>query len=542
MIDSVCRRSHPPPPFPLHLQLPLSKELRASLLDCASPLLWRVNVRDSVQLHSLFDHVIVAPLLALLDEDKKAKVGGGRGGGRVGAVLKLDCMASVFANSIPDCLFQQTVSSTHFQVFFIFTCHSFLVSFSQCVHVQRDAHPVQVVEKACRDGKIQVVKLLLGTMEDSNPVTWLAHTMASLESTGTASTKTAALMAITRYAYNLDHTLTLSTIVRLAEKYPKASLHLLDTFCKQGSNAEHFIKSGVALISLPHSWVTSGCFTHITLANNLLTFLPEELFQVATLRLLNASHDCIESIPSIQKWNCPYLRDLHLSHNRPLNAPYCILEGRNRTADTYQGRKMNALVSDREDQQKHITAVQRLLRLTGYNLYPCVRSVSRVNISHNPSLAQIPEWVCILPSLTLLEAVGLPKLTTLTPYLAHCRFLCVLRVDTSILVSPPPEEANRGTRIIMAYLRCKLRGSTPYRRVRLVLMGETGSGKSTLFKQLIGSKASNGTPLPHMEMATLEFPSRLRVRRDKPRVTFHLIDFAGSEIYRSVACHLVPCF
>ena len=111
MIDSVCRRSHPPPPFPLHLQLPLSKELRASLLDCASPLLWRVNVRDSVQLHSLFDHVIVAPLLALLDEDKKAKVGGGRGGGRVGAVLKLDCMASVFANSIPDCLFQQTVSS-----------------------------------------------------------------------------------------------------------------------------------------------------------------------------------------------------------------------------------------------------------------------------------------------------------------------------------------------------------------------------------------------------------------------------------------------
>ena len=124
---------------------------------------------------------------------------------------------------------------------------------------KRDAHPVQVVEKACRDGKIQVVKLLLGTMEDSNPVTWLAHTMASLESTGTASTKTAALMAISRYAYNLDHTLTLSTIVRLAEKYPKASLHLLDTFCKQGSNAEHFIKSGVALISSPtqlgHIWL-----------------------------------------------------------------------------------------------------------------------------------------------------------------------------------------------------------------------------------------------------------------------------------------------
>ena len=72
-------------------------------------------------------------------------------------------------------------------------------------------------------------------------------------------------------------------------------------------------------------------------------------------------------------------------------------------------------------------------------------------------------------------------------------------------------------------------------------MGETGSGKSTLFKQLIGSKASNGTPLPHMEMATFEFPSRLKVRRDKPRVTFHMIDFAGSEIYRSVACLIFLC-
>lgn len=76
MIDSVCRHSHLPPLFPLHLQLPLSKELSASLLDRASPLLWRVNVQDSVQLHGLFDQVIVAPLLALLDEDKKAKVGG----------------------------------------------------------------------------------------------------------------------------------------------------------------------------------------------------------------------------------------------------------------------------------------------------------------------------------------------------------------------------------------------------------------------------------------------------------------------------------
>lgn len=107
MTDSVCRRSYSPPPFPPTLQLPLSKELSASLLGHASPLLWRACVLDSVQLHSLFDHVIVAPLLALLDEDEKAKVGRG---------MKLHCMAFVFANRAPDCLFSKTVSSMLFKV------------------------------------------------------------------------------------------------------------------------------------------------------------------------------------------------------------------------------------------------------------------------------------------------------------------------------------------------------------------------------------------------------------------------------------------
>jgi len=393
---------------------------------------------------------------------------------------------------------------------------------------------LQVLEAACREGKVQVVKLLLGTMEGSNPVTWLAHAMTSLEMAGLSSAKTPALMAIAWFAYNLDHTLTMSTIVRLAEKYPKASLHLLDTFCQQGSSAEHLVKSGVALIFLPPSWVTSSCFTHINISNNLLLCLPEELFQMSSLRLLNASHNCIESIPSILKWNCPYLRDLDLSHNRLHNVPYCILEGRNRTADSHREREMEKNLPSKEEQRRQITATQRVLRLTGYNLYPCIRSVSRVNISSNPSLSQIPEWVCLLPSLTLLEALGLPKLTTITPYLAHCRFLCVLRVDTDSLVSPPPEEANRGTRVIMAYLRCKLRGSTPYRHLKLVLMGEAGSGKSTLFKQLINSRQSNGSPSPHLKEATFEFPPRLRVRKDRPKVTFHMIDFVGSEIYRSV--------
>ena len=390
---------------------------------------------------------------------------------------------------------------------------------------------------ACRNGKLKVLKLLLGTMEDdSSPTFWLSHTMASLEEQGMDTARGVALTDVARFAYNLDHTLSMSAIVRLAERYPRASLHLLNEFSQQSIEGEHFIMSGLALVSLPTSWVANHTLSHVNISNNLLAALPEELFQLASLRGLNVSHNCLGALPSILKWNCPLLRDLNVSHNRLTDALYCILERRSRRSMTEPSRPslLRSSEPDREQQKIHFTAAQRMLRLTGYNLYPCIRSLSRVNISHNPSLTQVPEWVCLLPHLTLLEMQGLPKLVRVSPYLSHCRFLCVLKLDTEGLISPPAEEAQRGTRAIMAYLRCKLRGSTPYRHVKLVLVGESGTGKTALFSQLLGSKAggSGGTHTPHIDTASFEFPTKGKTNKEKPRITFHVIDFAGNEIYQ----------
>ena len=127
---------------------------------------------------------------------------------------------------------------------------------------------------------------------------------------------------------------------------------------------------------------------------------------------------------------------------------------------------------------------------------------------------------------------GLPKLTKLTPHLAHCRSLLLIQLDTDHLISPPPEQAQKGTRNILAYLRCQLRGSTPYRHIKLVIVGEKGAGKSTLFKQFIRGSGRTDSHPPNMDVATFEHPSRIRVRKDKPRITFHVLDFAGDEIYR----------
>ena len=127
---------------------------------------------------------------------------------------------------------------------------------------------------------------------------------------------------------------------------------------------------------------------------------------------------------------------------------------------------------------------------------------------------------------------GLPRVTRLTPHLAHCRSLCVISLDCDHLVAPPPDLAHMGTRNILAYLRCQLRGSTPYRHIKLVLVGEKGVGKTTLFKQFVKGSGRGSHTSSNMDMATFDYPSRFMVRKDRPRTTFHVIDFAGDEVYR----------
>ena len=213
---------------------------------------------------------------------------------------------------------------------------------------------------------------------------WLAHTMLSLERLdGTSPAKRTALMAVARFIFNLDPTMTMSTIVRYAERYPKASLFLINEFCSQTKHAKHFVMCGVALMSIPVRWIDNSKYTHINLTNNLLTSLPKELFQLSGLRNLNVSHNCLESIPTILSWNCPKLKELDLSFNRLIDEKYHILEGKK------SRERINQNPPSNEAQRDKINAAQRVLRLTGYNLYPCICSLAKVSIGHNVELTQV---------------------------------------------------------------------------------------------------------------------------------------------------------
>ena len=344
---------------------------------------------------------------------------------------------------------------------------------------------------------MQMLKLLLTSVEDTEPSVWLNLAMANLELEGVLGPQSPALLEVARFAYNIDPTFCQSAIVRLAEKYPHASLILLHELCgQQGHSENHFLKSGLSLISLPSTWIQNTKITHVDLSGNLLSSVPDELFKLPQLTILNISHNRIASVPSILVWNCPMLRTLDLAHNKLADTPY-------------------ELLVQQPGEQKN----------TGFNIHARVRSMATVVISHNTLLTNVPEWVCLLPNLNILEMTGLPSLTTLTPYLSHCRFLCVLKVDKEKLKSPPPEVVQEGTRAIMAYLRCKLRGSSPYRHVKVIVMGDKGCGKSTLFSQMVSSRNRGGGD--SMQEGTVVYPPK--AQRDRHKITFHVIQLASDD-------------
>lgn len=247
------------------------------------------------------------------------------------------------------------------------------------------------MQSACSEGRVQVLKLLVGTGSELNSMTLITFAMASLEqqlmvcnSAPQPRGGVASLLAVGYYLYYLEPTLVMSVIVRSTHEYPRATLTLLREFCKQSHQEKHLVLTGLALVSLPAQWLANPTLTHINVSNNLLTSVPEEVFQVGSLQGLNLSHNCLESIPSVLKWNCPKLKDLELSTNRLVSKPFSILEGRKS-----RDQVVNANPPSIGKQRDVVNAAQAMLNLTGYNLYPCLRSITRVSISHNPALTQV---------------------------------------------------------------------------------------------------------------------------------------------------------
>ena len=331
--------------------------------------------------------------------------------------------------------------------------------------------------------------------------------------------------------HNLEPEKSRAFLHQQSTEFPRGSLMVLNRYSDPSNqSAQVLVLPGAGLKELSPLSIADVRYTHISLPGNSLTSIPEELFQLQTLLTLNLSNNSLQKVPPVIRWNCPKLRELNLSHNLLVDTPPGLFKS------AAQGRRVSMYVG--VSNESHAAPQRMVLRLTGQNLYPCIHSLIILNISHNPKLTQVPEWVCVLPHLSLLNLQGLPKLTSLRQELGYWESLSIIQIEPDKMISPPAEVCAQRSQAFIAYLKCQLKGLSHYRHMRLMLLGGKSSGKTTTFNSLIKSKASSASSIA-TDMPSYDYRGEVSGGQHL-KITYHLMDFSSHAVGHLVyQCFLV---
>ena len=99
------------------------------------------------------------------------------------------------------------------------------------------------------------------------------------------------------------------------------------------------------------------------------------------------------------------------------------------------------------------------------------------------------------------------------------------------LLTPPPEIVSQGTQAVLSFLRELLLGSVRRYEAKLILVGEGGTGKSSLLRALHGKDFDANLSTTHgIEVDTLTLP---HPSLPVCELTLNTWDFGGQDIYRA---------
>jgi internalin A len=295
-----------------------------------------------------------------------------------------------------------------------------------------------------------------------------------------------------------------------------------------------------SLGSLPPGLGQLTALTHLDLSHNRLGTLPPEIGRLTSLTRLELSHNPLESLPP-ELGQLASLTRLDLTHGR-----------------------LNALPPE-------IGQLTTLTRLYfSHNLlavlpaeFGQLSSLTRLDISHN-RLESLPTEIGHLDKLTVLdlsdnlleslppEISGLVKLRVLSLMANRLRALPESLADLEMLeclwlhgnpalelspalLGPDPRQNDHPraapAKSILDFYFARLTGKTrPLNEVKLVLLGRSGAGKTSLLNAL--------RELPfHEREAPTEGPVLCDCTMDEgqgPSVTAHVWDFPGKEIHHAL--------
>ncbi|NET83099.1 MAG: GTPase [Moorea sp. SIO1F2] len=307
-----------------------------------------------------------------------------------------------------------------------------------------------------------------------------------------------------------------------------------------------------------------------------LTKIPEEVFEIKQIKVLNLSHNKIEELPKYLG-NLSNLTWLNLSHNQLSNLPESLGNLSNLTWLDLSGNQLTKLPESLGDISNLISlnlSRNKLINLPGYlgNFYNLTRlylsknklinlpeslgnlsNLDRLILWHNQlkelseslgnlsnltwldlsdnHLTNLPESLGNLSNLTQLD-LRWNQLTNLPESLGNLSNLTQLELSGNPLVVPPPEVVSKGVDAVKQYFRqLREEGEAYIYEAKLLIVGEPGAGKTSLAQKIQDPEyqlQDNQESTEGIDVIKWSFP--LDNERD---FKINIWDFGGQEIYHA---------
>src|SRR6266704_2401120 len=281
------------------------------------------------------------------------------------------------------------------------------------------------------------------------------------------------------------------------------------------------------LSQLPTELCQLANLQRLDLTDNQLNQLPAEIGQLTNLQELYLDNNELSQLPP-KLWQLTSLKELQLNHNPLDEIPPEIGQLTNLQRLGLEKNQLSRLPAE----IGLLTNLQRL-RLDTNQLSQLPPEIGLlINLQKlrfdNNLLDEIPPEIAQLTNLQELNLSN-TKLKRLPTAIGQLTSLQTLNVaDVPTLQSPPPEIVARGTADILSFLRELQESSIIRYESKLLLVGEGGTGKSSLLRALRNDTFDSNLSTTHgIEV------DRLQLSSPHHEIILNTWDFGGQQIYHA---------